>query len=636
MKATLEAFLQSLQGLSREQLIQKLVHMKENEMNQSVVLTEMRKTSTAMTKEYAKIQETNKKLTEDNARLRKENKTLCEKNAHLLRKIFGQQSEKVIYMDEESDPEDPLAEDAAECEDTEEVPDRQPKTKTTDSSVDSSAGSSAVPPENSNGTTGSSRGNGSQGKPKKPRKGMNLDNMPQDHIFDVDVAKLDAMYGPGNWEIINWHVRKKVQRIPELDYVEYTHVPVVSVGSNGSLIALPFGETLRKYSIATPSLVASIMFNKFALGIPLYRQEWILQTRDFPLSRMNMSNWIVHFALNLFGPVYDRMWDELKKCRYIQSDETTLQVIHDGRKASRRSYMWVHMTSELCNEVNPIVIFSFEMTRAADHLREYFSDYVGHMISDAYCCYYTFAGEHVDTIILAGCLMHARRPIALSAAIKGAAKLPVEEQKKMPEYRLLQLLSQIFDLEKSFRGLSADERKACRNEKIRPLLDEYFQIIHTLDPDNPEYSNKMQDGIHYGLNHEAELRRFLDDGHIPCDNGACERHIRPFAIARKVWLFCNTIDGAKATAILFTLVETAKANNVDVYYYLKYLLDKMPSHMEDHDRSFLADMMPWSEAFKSYAEKEKAEQIQKYRLNASNAPPIEGRHRSGPADEVGA
>ena len=622
MKATLEAFLQSLQKLSREQLIQKLVQMKENEMNQSVILTEMRNTSTAMTREYSKILETNKKLQEENAHLKKEKKSLCEEITHLLRKIFGRQSEKMTYMDEESDLEDPLSEEMVE---TEEAADEQPD------------GQSTEPPAGSGGMITLPGGKGTKGKGKpKPRQGMNLDKLPVNHIFDIDAAALDAMYGEGNWEIISWHVRRKVERIPEMDYVEYTHVPVIAYGPDRKLVALPFEEALRKYSIATASLVASIMFKKFALGIPLYRQEWDLQMKDFPLSRQDMANWIVYFALNLFGPVYDWLWQELKKCCYIQNDETTLQVINDGRKAGRLSYMWVHMTSELCDDVNPIVIFSYEMTRAADHLREYFYDYVGTIISDAFSSYYTFAGEHPDVITLAGCLMHARRPIALSAAVKGAAKLPEEEQKAMPEYRLLQLLAQIFDLEKSFRELSADERKDCRNEKVRPLLDEYFQIIRTLNPDNPEYSDKMKKGIHYALNHELELRRFLDDGHIPCDNGACERHIRPFATARKVWLFCNTIDGAKATAILYTLVETAKANGVDPYYYLKYLLDSMPSHMDDHDRSFLADMMPWSEAFKEYTAKEKADLIQKYRLNASDVPPIQTRCRSGPNKEASA
>ena len=613
MKATLEAFLQSLQKLSREQLIQKLVQMKESEMNQSVILTEMRNTSTAMTKDYNKILETNKKLQAENTQLKKEYKTVCEQNAQLLRKIFGHQSEKMIYMDEETSPEDPLSEDASETE----VPENEQP-----------ADPPFVPPAGKAGLTvlPGRKGNGS----RKPRQGMNLDNLPVDHIFEVDTAKLDAMFGEGNWTIYSWHIRKKVERIPELDYVQYTHSPVVAVGAEGKLVAIPFGDALRNYSIATASLVASIMFKKFVLGIPLYRQEWDLQMKDFPLSRQDMANWIVYFALNLFGPVYDWLWQELKKCRYIQNDETTLQVIHDGRKAGRLSYMWVHMTSELCDDVNPIVLFAYEMTRAADHLREYFGNYSGTMVSDAFSSYYTFAGEHEDVITLAGCLMHARRPIALSAAVKGATKLPEEEQKTMPEYRLLQLLAQVFDLEKSFRGLSADERKACRNEKVRPLLDEYFQIIRTLDPDNPEYSDKMKKGIHYALNHEPELRRFLDDGHIPCDNGACERHIRPFATARKVWLFCNTIDGAKATAILYTLVETAKANDIDPYYYLKYLLDSMPGHMDDHDRGFLADMMPWSEAFKAYAAEEKAELIQKYRLNASDEPPLQTRCRSGP------
>ena len=615
MKATLEEFLQSLQKLSREQLIQKLVQMKENEMNQAVILTEMRNTSTAMIRDYNKVLDSNRKLQAENTQLKKDYKTVCEQNAQLLRRAFGRQSEKMIYMDEESAPEDSLSEDAVETGE-----EGQPA----DPPVDPPKGKASII------VLPGKKGN------KKTRQGMNLDKLPVDHVFDVDTAKLDVLFGEGNWSIYSWHVRRKVERIPELDYVQYIHSPVVSVGSEGELVAIPFGDALRNYSIATASLVASIMFKKFVLGIPLYRQEWDLQMKNFPLSRQDMANWIVYFALNLFGPVYDWLWQELKKCGYIQNDETTLQVIHDGRKAGRLSYMWVHMTSELCDDINPIVIFSYEMTRAADHLREYFSDYVGTMISDAFSSYYTFAGEHPDVITLAGCLMHARRPIALSAAVKGAAKLPEEEQKAMPEYRLLQLLAQIFDLEKSFRGLSADERKDCRNEKVRPLLDEYFQIIRTFNPDNPEYSDKMKKGIHYALNHETELRRFLDDGHIPCDNGACERHIRPFATARKVWLFCNTINGAKATAILYTLVETAKANNADPYYYLKYLLDNMPSHMEDHDRSFLADMMPWSEAFKEYTAREKEDLIQKYRLNTSDEPPLQTRCRSGPNKKVSA
>ena len=599
MKASLEAFLRNIEDLSREELIQKLLQMKENEMDQSVILTEMRNTSTAMAREYGRTLESLKKLQAENARLKNDYRKVCEQNGQLLRKIFGRQSEKMEYMDEEPAAEDPLSEDA------EEVPEEEPEGKPVRARPAKNTGLTDI-----------------KGKHKrKPRRGMDLDALPADHVFDVDAAKLDTMYGEGNWSIIAWHVQKKVERIPELDYVQYTHVPVVAVGPERKLIALPFEDVLRKRSIATSSLMASIMTDKFALAVTLYREEWKLKMRGFPLSRQNMANWILHFALNLFGPVYDRLWRKLKECPYIQNDETTVQVLRDGRKAGRKSYMWVHMTSELYDDCEPVVIFSYEMTRSADHLREYFGDYSGTMTSDAFTGYYSFAKEHKDTVILAGCLMHSRRPFALSAEAKDAAKLPEKEQKTMPEHRVLQILAEVFELEKAFRDLSADERKVLRNEKARPLLDEFFGIVRTLDPDDPEYSEQMKKGIRYALNHEAELRRFLDDGHIPCDNGACERHIRPFATGRKAWLFCNTIDGAKASAILFTLVETAKANNADPYYYLKYLLDSMPGHMDDHDFSFLDDMMPWSEAFRRYTEREKTELIRKYRLNASDEPP---------------
>jgi len=173
MKATLEAFLQSLQKLNREQLIQKLVQMKENEMNQSVILTEMRNTSTAMTRDYSKIQESNRKLQAENTQLKKDNKRLCEENAQLLRKVFGRQSEKVIYMDEENVPEDPLSEEAEE-------PENEKPAEQSDTPAFGNAGLTVLPGKKGNGK-------------KKPRHGMNLDKLPADHIFKVNAEKLDRL-----------------------------------------------------------------------------------------------------------------------------------------------------------------------------------------------------------------------------------------------------------------------------------------------------------------------------------------------------------------------------------------------------------------------------------------------------------
>ena len=609
MKASLEAFLKKIQELSREEMIQLLVRMKEDEETQSVILTEMRSTSTAMTKDYARLKSKYDAVEAENKELKKVVAKLGEQNAALNRKIFGRQSEKMEYMDDDPVTEDPLAEEPEEPADP-----------------------PGAPEEGEEKQKGHPRVTVLPGKPKgarKKRQGMNLDNMPADHNYVLDIDLLDAMYGPG-WEIVNWHTMRKAEHVEEFDYVKYTHVPVIK-SADGTLHSLPFGEVLRKYSVATASLVASIMYKKIYLGIPLYRQEADMFARDFPLPRQDMANWMVYFALNLFGPVYDYMWDELRKCPWTQHDETTLQVINDGRRAGRKSYMWVHMTSELY-EGNPIIVFAFELTRKAEHLREYFQNYEGTMSSDAYSGYYTFAAEHIGAIILAGCLMHARRPFALSMALAGAGTMTEEEKAALPEYELLQLLAQIFEIETELKELSADERKERRNQEVRPLLDKYFEIIHSLDPKNPEYREKMKKGIQYSLNHETELRRFLEDGHVPCDNGFAERHIRPFATSRKTWMFCNTINGAKAIAILYTLVETARANNVNVYYYLKYLLENMPRHMDGKDRSFLADMMPWSQAVKDYIEEQKRAAIERFKLNPNADPPNEWKFRSGPPD----
>ena len=601
MKADLENFLNSIQGLSREELISLIVRMKEDEMDQSAVLSEMRKTSTAMTKDYARLQEQLAKIKAENDSLKKSVAKLSEQNAKLNQKVFGSQSEKMDHLGEDPVMEDPLAEDMT--------------------------GASELEPsmEKAEGFHFSRHHSGS-GK-KKPRKGMDLSSLPVDHSYFLDVDRLDEMYGPG-WEIVNWHTTRKVERIEELHYVKYTHVPVVK-STDGILTGIPFDSVLRKYSIVTASLVSSIIYKKVALGLPLYRIETDLRSKGFPLSRKTMSNWIVYFSLNLFGPVYDYIWTLLLQCPYTQHDETTVQVLHDGRNTGRKSYMWLHMTSELWDG-NPIIVFSYEKTRKTDHLREYFQDYSGNMTSDAYSGYYTFAAEHTESITLSGCLMHARRPFANSLKLAGSGRMTAEEKAALPEYPMLEILGKIFSLESETKCFSAEERKEFRCTKVRPLLHEYFRMIHSLDPENPEYHEEMKKGIRYSLNHEPELCRFLEDGYIPCDNGEAERHLRPFASARKAWLFCNTEEGAKALAILYTLVETAKANRADVYYYLKYLLDGMSKHMDETDKSFLPDMLPWSEAFKKYEYEQKRLEIERFMLNPSADPPVIPKCHSGP------
>jgi len=206
MKASLEEFLKKVQELSREEMVQLLVRMKEDEMNQAVILEEMRNTSTAMTKDYARLKSKYDASEAENKTLKKAVAKLSEQNAVLNRKLFGRQSEKMDHMDDEPVTEDPLAEDAEEAE---------TPAKTSEEGNEKPKGHPQLTVLPRHPKVG-----------RKKRQGMNLDNLPADHNYIVNVDLLDVMFGPG-WEIVNWHTTRKVEHVEEFDYVKYVHLPVI-------------------------------------------------------------------------------------------------------------------------------------------------------------------------------------------------------------------------------------------------------------------------------------------------------------------------------------------------------------------------------------------------------------------------
>jgi len=282
----------------------------------------------------------------------------------------------------------------------------------------------------------------------------------------------------------------------------------------------------------------------------------------------------------------------------------------DGRKAGSKSYMWVHTTSELFGG-NPIVVFGYELTRSTDHLRQFYlkNAYHGIITSDAYTSYGLLEEESDGDITGAGCFMHSRRRFVVAILVINLKGLSPEAVKQLPEYTSQSLIDEIFDAETPLKELPEQERMQRRNTEVRPKVDAFFDYLHCLDMDSPSYSEKFRDAVNYSLRQETRLRMFLEDPSIPMDNGHCERKIRPFAIGRSNWLFSYSITGAEVMAIIFTLVETAKANQAHPYYYLMYLLLNMPCHMEGTSRDFLDDMMPWSEAYRIYEKTSKEETL---------------------------
>jgi len=174
------------------------------------------------------------------------------------------------------------------------------------------------------------------------------------------------------------------------------------------------------------------------------------------------------------------------------------------------------------------------------------------------------------------------------------------EIRVLPETKALILIGRIYDADEELKTLSAEERLEKRKTVVSPLVDEYYKFVDEIDVENQLVSNRLKDAVNYSKNQKEHLLRFLSDGNIPIDNGFCERNIRPLAVGRRNFLFCDTIDGAKAVAIMYTIVETARANKANVYYYLKYILEQMPHHMEDTDIGFLQAMLPWSPEYREY------------------------------------
>lgn len=559
---------------SREELLEIIVALKKQADKDAVYRIENERALTAMAKDYQNIANRLAEVLAENKILKETLTRIAEQDQLKTRTIFGRGTEKLSDILHA-----PLDREEFDEEQAEPEPSPKPCGKTT-SERDCSAGKK-------------------HGKKHAGKREEDLSRLPRKQKFILNIKELDQMYGEGNWRIAHWHRRTTVEFNPAAMYALDTFTPVVSVGLEHELHTAPGSCVLLRGSLASPSLAAQICYQKFFLALPLYRQEQSFANFGLTLSRQTMSNWVLRFAFDYFGPVYDHLKDLLLSLAYHQCDETSLRVLRDGRPAGAKSYMWVHITSELLDTA-PIILFCYELTRGTDHLRKFYQDFQGFITCDAYCSYQVLEKEKQEVITVCGCMMHLRRRFANSLALIDKTGLSEEEILQFPETQALLLIGKIYDADEALKNLSAEERRIRRETIVRPLVEEYYAFTESIDSNDPLISNRLKDALNYSKNQKEYLCRFLEDGNIPIDDGATERHIRAFAIGRNNFLFCNTVDGAEAMGILYSIVETAKANKANVYYYLRYILEMMPGYMEETDRGFLDSMMPWSEEYREY------------------------------------
>lgn len=399
--------------------------------------------------------------------------------------------------------------------------------------------------------------------------------------------ELIAEFGENGWKQLPDAISKRYHLIPAKVEVDEHHVGVYTSKTDGHIVKAPHPKALLHGSAVSPSLAAAVMNGKYVNAVPLYRLEQEFTRYGLSITRQNMANWMIRLGEEYLAVLYDYLHEKLYDYHVIQADETPVLVNHDGRPAGSKSYMWVYRSGHLYQD-KPIVLYDYHKTRNSSHPKEFLKDYSGICVTDGYQVYHQMEKEQED-LRIAGCWVHARRKFDEAMNV-----LPKEQQKKSDSYLVMKQIQAIYREEGKLKELSADERLEQRQLVVKPLVDALFVYLKKQNPTVPA-TGQLRKAYTYILNQEKYLRVFLEDGEVPIDNNASERAIRGFCIGKKNWQMIDTINGAKASAIIYSIAETAKANNLKPYDYFEHILNEIPNHMDDSDRSFLEDLLPWSE-----------------------------------------
>ena len=604
LAATMEAFRRSLEGKDGAEITEIAVSLFCAKKELEIRLKETENASSAMALEYQQMKDELNGARKEIDALRKQNQHLTGIQTIQTNDLFGRSTEKTEdildqVLEGNLPTKDPLAEDAAEQMEEKRVNHRRI--------------GEIIPPFD----------NPDSRKAEGRKKRMDLSGLDVQNFFDYDIDELNRVYGEGNWRFAYWKEDRKVDLIHQTTYLKVTYTPIISVGLDHRLIRIPTENALIPKSVASPSLLAQIMLDWNRMYLPLYRQESDPNRFGFALSRQTMSWWILYVAQTHFRPVYEYLCQQLKGYRYQHCDETYYSVTLDERGPGAKSFIWVHRSGDLA-DVPHIVVYCYEKTRGANHLRNFYAGLLEmiYLTCDAYSAYPCYAGESNGLIILTGCFMHCRRRFVEALLILNLKGLADEQIRNLPETRAILLIREIYLAEGQLKDLSPEERLERRKAEVLPKVNAFFEFVSSIDLNNPLLSEKMKDAVQYALNQEMHLRRFLTDGSIPIDNGIAERSVKPVALYRRNSLFSFSVKGAESMVTIFSLIETARANDADPYFYLKYLMEQMPKYLYDKGREYMPDLMPWSDVYRRY------ETTERMNLVKAQAPPSNERPRT--------
>lgn len=422
-------------------------------------------------------------------------------------------------------------------------------------------------------------------KKKKGQREEVLKNLPVETIeYTLEDTTCSKCGEP--MHAMSKEIRKELKIIPaQVKVVE--HISYVYSCRNcekndteATIVTAPSPKGLIPKSLASSSVMAYIMNQKFVNAMPLYRQEQELKRMDVLLSRQTLSNWMISGA-NLLKPITDRLHELLVLKDILHADETTLEVLCEpNRPAQTNSYMWLYKTSRYDN---PIVIYDYQEGRSGDFPKKFLKGFNGYLHVDGYSGYHKLESD----VKLSACWAHVRRKFdeALTA-------LP-EKNPQSAAAIGLQYCNKLFEIEREIQDFSSEKRKIVRQEQSRSAAEAFFAWA---EAESFKVLPKSAIGmaIAYSLKLKKHLLTFLEDERLEISNNSAERSIKPFVIGRKNWLFCNTPGGAKSSAIIYSIIETAKENKLKPYEYLKFIFDKLQV-IDTKNITAIDKVLPWSD-----------------------------------------
>ena len=379
-------------------------------------------------------------------------------------------------------------------------------------------------------------------------------------------------------------VREELRIIPaKVERIQYVQevlgCPECKKDGASVIVGAETPSPLLKHSLASASTVAYVMYQKYVNSIPLYRQEADWKQLGVKLSRATLANWVIKCGIDYMEPVYGHLHQCLLERDIIHADETPCQVLkEDGKTAQSRSYMWLYGSGN--DGLPPIRLYDYQPSRGGYHAEEFLKGFSGYLICDGFSGYNKLKG-----VIRCGCLAHMRR--YWKEALPGKSR---KSSDKTHAEIGLDYCNQLFELEKEYADLDADTRKAERLETKPAIWEAYWSWLETV---NPAGGSRLAKAVTYAKNQKPYMENYLLDGRCSISNNIAENIARPYAVGRKNFLFHDTVKGAQASAIIYSLVETAKLNNLNIYAYLETVLLYMPDYKNEPEG--IEELMPWSE-----------------------------------------